>query len=153
MTLVAALGASTSARLLATDIDTDVLATARRGIYPADAARACGEARLHRFFQRGAGDNAGSVRIKPELARLVEFAPLNLLADAWPALNGFAAQLDVIFCRNVMIYFDKPTQQAILERFARVLRPGGLLMVGHSENFTQCRDWFVLRGKTVYERV
>jgi chemotaxis protein methyltransferase CheR len=58
-----------------------------------------------------------------------------------------------VFCRNVMIYFDKPTQRAILERISRALRPGGLLLVGHSENFTQCRDWFVLRGKTVYERV
>jgi len=153
MTLVEALGSGTSARLLATDIDTEVLATARRGVYPEESARACGDARLRRFFQRGAGANAGMVRIKPEIARMVEFAPLNLLEESWPALRGFAEQVDIVFCRNVMIYFDKPTQRAILERISRVLRPGGLLLVGHSENFTQCRDWFVLRGKTVYERV
>src|SRR5208282_1659759 len=110
-------------------------------------------ARLHRFFQRGKGDNAGKVRVKSELAKMVEFAPLNLLEESWPQLRSFAPQVDVVFCRNVMIYFDKPTQRAILARIARVLRPGGLMLVGHSENFTDCREWFVLRGKTVYERL
>ncbi|HUN92773.1 MAG TPA: CheR family methyltransferase [Burkholderiaceae bacterium] len=153
MTLVEALGAGTSARLLATDIDTNVLDTARRGVYAQESARACGEERLRRFFQRGAGDNAGMVRVKPELSRMVEFAPLNLLDESWPQLRKFGPQVDVVFCRNVMIYFDKPTQRAILGRIAQVLRPGGLLLVGHSENFTDCRDWFVLRGKTVYARV
>jgi chemotaxis protein methyltransferase CheR len=153
MTMAEALGGGSTARLFATDIDTDVLATARRGVYPIESARACGAERLHRFFQRGKGGNDGKVRVKPELAKMVEFAPLNLLEESWPQLRAFAPQVDVVFCRNVMIYFDKPTQRAILARIAQVLRPGGLMLVGHSENFTDCREWFVLRGKTVYERL
>jgi chemotaxis protein methyltransferase CheR len=153
MTLVETLGASTAARLLATDIDTTVMATAARAVYRLDSARQCGEARLKRFFLRGAGANEGQVRVRPELARLVEFAAMNLLDDVWPALRAFAPQLDVVFCRNVMIYFDKPTQRRVLERIAAVLRPGGLLFAGHSESFTDCRGLFALRGKTVYERL
>jgi chemotaxis protein methyltransferase CheR len=153
MTMVEALGADTTARLLATDIDTNVLAAAQQGAYKLDAAKSCGEARLKRFFLRGKGSNEGKVRVRPELARLIEFAPLNLLDPHWPALRAFAPGLDAVFCRNVMIYFDKATQRGILGRIAQALKPGGLLFVGHSENFTDCRDWFALRGKTVYERL
>jgi chemotaxis protein methyltransferase CheR len=152
MTMVESLGDAAGARLLATDIDTEVLAAAARGVYRLEAAQGCGEARLRRFFLRGKGTNAGSVRVKPELSKRVEFASLNLLADTWPQIGAFARELDVIFCRNVMIYFDKPTQRVILGKMARLLRPGGLLVVGHSENFSDCRDWFTLKGKTVYER-
>ena len=153
MTMAEALGAGTGARLLATDIDTQVLAAGSRGVYRLDAARQCGEERLKRFFLRGTGANDGMARVKPDLPRLIQFALLNLLEPSWPALRTFASALDVIFCRNVMIYFDKPTQRGILERFAQVLRPGGLLFIGHSENFTDHRDHFALRGKTVYERL
>ncbi len=153
MTMLESLGNTTSARLLATDIDTNVLATARRGVYRLDSTRQCGEERLKRFFLRGTGANDGMVRVKPELAKLVEFAPLNLLEPGWSAQKQFAQQLDVVFIRNVMIYFDKPTQRRILERLAEVIRKGGLLFIGHSENFTDHRELFALRGKTVYERV
>jgi chemotaxis protein methyltransferase CheR len=153
MTLIESLGAGTSARLLATDIDTNVLATARRGVYRLDSTRQCGDERLKRFFLRGTGANEGMVRVKPELGKLVEFAPLNLLEPGWGAQKQFAQQLDVVFIRNVMIYFDKPTQRRILERLAEVIRKGGLLFIGHSENFTDHRELFALRGKTVYERV
>ncbi len=152
MTMIEALGAGTGARLLATDIDTNVLATAGRGVYRLDSARQCGDERLKRFFLRGSGANEGMARIKPEVARLASFAPLNLLEAGWGALRGFAPSVDAIFCRNVMIYFDKPTQRQILDRMAQVLRPGGLLFIGHSENFTDHREHFKLRGKTVYER-
>jgi chemotaxis protein methyltransferase CheR len=91
--------------------------------------------------------------VKPEAQRLVEFEPLNLLESGWSAQRRFAGQLDVVFIRNVMIYFDKPTQRQILERLAAVIRRGGLLFIGHSENFTDQRELFVLRGKTVYERI
>jgi len=91
--------------------------------------------------------------VRPELERTVEFAPLNLLESNWEAQRHFAAVLDVVFIRNVMIYFDRATQRRILERIASVLRRGGLLFVGHSENFTDNRTHFVLRGKTVYERI
>jgi chemotaxis protein methyltransferase CheR len=153
MTMIEALGSNTGSRLLATDIDTNVLAAAGRGVYRVDSARASGEERLRKFFLRGTGSHEGMARVKPELAKLVQFAPLNLLEAGWPALRGFAQSLDVIFCRNVMIYFDKPTQRQILDRFAQVLRPGGLLFIGHSENFTDHREHFALRGKTVYERL
>ena len=153
MTILETLGAGAQARLLATDIDTNVLQTAARGVYKLDGARGCSEQQVRRHFMRGAGDNAGMIRVKPELARLVQFADLNLLEENWPAVRSFGTPLDAIFCRNVMIYFDKATQRVVLERFARVLRPGGLLFVGHSENFTDCREWFTLRGKTIYERV
>jgi chemotaxis protein methyltransferase CheR len=152
ITLIDALGASTSARLLATDIDTSVLATAARGVYRLEAAQHCGDARLKRFFLRGTGANEGQARVKPEVARRVAFAQLNLLDDDWPVLRDFAPQLDAVFCRNVMIYFDKPTQRRVLERIARVLRPGGLLFAGHSENLTDSGALFALRGRTVYER-
>ncbi len=105
-------------------------------------------ARLQRFFLRGKGNNEGFLRVKPELQRMVEFLSVNLIRDDWP----FREPFDIVFCRNVMIYFDAPTQRSVLERIHRVMKPGGLLFVGHSENFNESRDLFVLRGKTVYER-
>src|SRR5207237_879018 len=124
-----------------------------RGVYRLEAVRVCGEARQRRFFLRGKGANEGMARVRPELERLVDFAQLNLLEPAWEAQRTFAASLDVVFIRNVMVYFDKATQRRILERLASVVRKGGLVFVGHSENFTECRTHFALRGKTVYERI
>lgn len=89
---------------------------------------------------------AGKVRVRRELRELVTFRRINLLEDGWP-MRG---PLDVIFCRNVMIYFDKPTQLAILERFAPLMKPGGLMFAGHSESFHHATHLFRLRGKTVY---
>jgi chemotaxis protein methyltransferase CheR len=152
MTVEEACGASSGARLLATDIDTRALADAKRGIYRLDAARRCGEARLKRHFLRGHGAQQGLARIRPALAQCIEFAPLNLLDTSWVAVQSFAPRLDAVFCRNVLIYFDKPTQARVVDRLARVLRPGGLLFVGHAENLTEHREQFTLRGKSVYER-
>jgi chemotaxis protein methyltransferase CheR len=126
-----------------------VLAKAQRGVYPADA-RGLSPERLKRHFLRGTGSNAGSIRVKPELARLVEFRPFNLMSTSWSTLGE---PFDVVFCRNVMIYFDEPTQRRVLEHTHGVTRPGALLYVGHSENFNDSRDIFRLRGKTIYERV
>ena len=89
------------------------------------------ESRLKRFFLKGRGANAGQVRVRPEIADMVRYDTLNPLAPSWPINEKF----DAIFCRNVMIYFDKPTQARILERFVPC-SPGGLLFAGHSENFT-----------------
>lgn len=88
------------------------------------------------------------VRAKPEMRKAIEFISVNLIRDDWP----FREPFDVVFCRNVMIYFDAPTQRKVLERIHRVLKPGGMLFVGHAENFSESRDLFTLRGKTVYER-
>ncbi|HSI57597.1 MAG TPA: CheR family methyltransferase [Ideonella sp.] len=147
MVLNEILGAQTSARLLATDIDTKVLATAQRGVYAAEA-RGLSPERLKRHFLRGTGGNAGFVRVKPELAKLIDFKPFNLMAPHWSLGEPF----DIVFCRNVMIYFDAGTQRKVLERIHGAMRPGGLLFVGHSENFTDARDLFHLRGKTIYVR-
>ena len=148
MTVAEALGAQAQVSILASDIDTKVLATAQRGVYEADS-RGLSAERLLRHFMRGKGGNAGFIRIKPELARRVEFRPFNLMSHSWSLGEPF----DLIFCRNVMIYFDAATQRQVLQQMHSVLRPGGLLYVGHSENFTESRALFRLRGKTVYQRV
>jgi chemotaxis protein methyltransferase CheR len=153
ITVIEAAGPGSGARILATDIDTQVLACAGRGVYSDQTVQACGETRMRRFFLRGTGSNAGMVRVRPELARLVEFGQLNLQEPDWPLVNRFGTPLDAVFCRNVMIYFNRATQRTVLERIATVLRPGGLLFAGHSENFTDCHGLFELRGKTVYERL
>jgi len=150
MTLAETLGPRAgSASVLATDIDTNVLARASQGIYEADRVAKMDFARLQRFFLKGRGAQTGKVRVRPELVAMVRFAPLNLLAPNWNIEGGF----DAIFCRNVMIYFDKPTQAKILRRFEPLLKPDGLLFAGHSENFTYVMDRFRLLGSTVYERV
>jgi chemotaxis protein methyltransferase CheR len=134
--------------ILASDIDTKVLATAQRAVYAADS-RGLSEQRLKAHFLRGKGANAGFVRVKPELAKIIDFRTHNLMASQWSLGDPF----DIVFCRNVMIYFDGPTQRRVLERIHRVMKPGSLLYVGHSENFSEARDLFHLRGKTIYERV
>jgi chemotaxis protein methyltransferase CheR len=105
--------------------------------------------RLRAHFLRGKGANSGFIRVKTELARTIEFRTHNLMDPNWSLGEPF----DIVFCRNVMIYFDAPTQRRVLERIHRVMKPGGWLYVGHSENFSEARDLFRLRGKTIYERV
>tara|TARA_R110000824_G_scaffold222202_1_gene409766 strand:- start:186700 stop:187572 length:873 start_codon:yes stop_codon:yes gene_type:complete len=147
MTLLETLGAKASqAKVIATDIDTDALARARAGVYPLEQVRKLDEVRVKRFFQKGTGNHAGFARIRPEVSALVEFQPLNLLAPQWPIKGLF----DAVFCRNIMIYFDKDTQSKILKRFAPLMKPDGLLFAGHSENFSYISDAFKLRGQTVY---
>jgi chemotaxis protein methyltransferase CheR len=152
MTVVETLGHAAPVRIVASDIDTKVLATAQRGVYGSDA-RGLSQERLQRHFLRGKGANAGFLRVKPELAKLIEFRPFNLMSRSWSGTNGLGEPFDLIFCRNVMIYFDGPTQRQVLQQMHTVLKPGGLLYVGHSENFTDARDLFRLRGKTIYQRV
>jgi chemotaxis protein methyltransferase CheR len=132
--------------ILATDIDTNVLAAARTGVYAADGAQRLDTRLLKRYFLRGTGANANKVRVRPELGALIDFQPLNLLHERWP----FDTRFHAIFCRNVMIYFDKPTQHDVLRRLARHVTPDGLLFAGHSENFGFARELFELRGQTVY---
>ena len=134
-------------QIVATDIDTNVLAVGEKGVYGMDRLAKMEPERARRFFLRGRGDQEGMARVRPELRNLVTFRQLNLLADKWP-LTG---QFDVIFCRNVMIYFDKATQKQILARFVPLMKPNALLFAGHSENFLYVSDSLKLRGKTVYE--
>jgi chemotaxis protein methyltransferase CheR len=149
MTLSETLGPrARESQVIATDIDTDALAKAREAVYTLDQVAKLGETRRKRFFLRGSGARAGQARIRPDLAAMVELQALNLLATNWQISGPF----DAIFCRNVMIYFDKQTQVRILERFAPLLKPDGLLFAGHSENFSYISQAFRLRGQTIYER-
>lgn len=148
MSAIEALGPNLNFSLTASDIDSKVLASAAQGVYRLEGLKGVSEERIQRYFLRGKGAKAGMARIKPELQRLITFISVNLIRDDWP----FREPFDVVFCRNVMIYFDAPTQRKVLERIHRVMAPGGLLFVGHAENFGESRDLFSLRGKTVYER-
>ena len=132
--------------IIASDIDTGVLATASQGIYPLERVEQLSLQRKQRFFLRGKGGQAGKVKVRDELRELIEFRQINLLDPHW----GIAGGLDIIFCRNVMIYFDKPTQNRLLERMVALLRPEGLFFAGHSESFIQAGHLVTLIGRTVY---
>ena len=148
ITLCEALGTMTpNAQVIATDIDTNVLATGANGVYPIERLDKMPAEQAKRFFLKGKGQHEGMVRVRPEIRQMVTFKQLNLLSDSWP----ISGQFDAIFCRNVMIYFDKPTQSKILSRFVPLMKPDALLFAGHSENFLYVSDAFKLRGKTVYE--
>jgi chemotaxis protein methyltransferase CheR len=149
MTLIEALGehAARHATVLATDIDTQVLAKCDAGVYQLDQVKHLSQERLKRFFLKGTGAHAGFVKVRPELRAMIRFERLNLTDRDY----GLRQQFDAIFCRNVMIYFDKPTQAQVLSRFDPLVKPGGLLFAGHSENFTYVTQAFRLRGQTVYE--
>jgi len=133
--------------ILATDLDTQVLAKAQAGIYPMEKLEKLPKEKLRKFFFRGKGIHAGYAMVRPELRNMITFRQLNLLDANWPVRGPF----DAIFCRNVMIYFDKQTQYKILKKFVPLLAPNGLLFAGHSESFQHAADLFKLREKTVYE--
>lgn len=147
MTVAETFGSNVShVSIMASDLDTNVLATAQKGVYPIERVEKLSPERLHKFFLRGTGSQEGYVSVRPELKRLIEFQRINLL-DASYSVKG---PLDIIFCRNVMIYFDKPTQYKILSRFAPMMQPDGLMFAGHSESFLHASDLFKSLGKTVY---
>lgn len=149
MTAIEALGASPNFGLIASDIDSKVLATAQRGVYRMDGVKGLDSQKFQRFFLRGKAGNDGMIKVRPELQKIINFISVNLIKDDWP----FEDKFDIVFCRNVMIYFDAATQRKVLERIHRVMVPGGLLFVGHAENFSDARDIFLLKGKTIYERI
>ena len=134
-------------RIAATDISSRALTEAKRGVYPADRLANLTPAWQRSFFLRGERNSEGLYRVKPEVAKLVDFHRLNLI-EAFPKLDSF----DVIFCRNVMIYFDKPTQQKLIERLADRLEPGGYLLIGHSENLTGIEHALTYVKPTVYRK-
>lgn len=145
MTLVKAFGSfDTSARVVASDIDSNVLNTASRGVYPLQKIDSLENKR--NFFLRGKGANSGYAKVVPELRRLLDFQRVNLLDDSYP----IKPNVDVIFCRNVMIYFDKETQHQILMKLLDKLRPGGLYIAGHSENFNHLGHLIKPVGRTAY---
>lgn len=132
-------------RILATDISTRVLARAREGLYNSDVAREIPPGYLKSYFQSRQEEN--TIRVKTAIKSLVRFARLNL-NENWPMKGPF----DVIFCRNVMIYFDKATQQNLIERFWRMLRPGGFLFIGHSESLITSVHKFKYVQPAIYQK-
>jgi chemotaxis protein methyltransferase CheR len=135
-------------KILATDIDSEILNTAARGVYPADRLQGVSDERRNRWFVSGTGAAAGQVRVKPELQTMITFRTLNLMGD-WPMHGPF----DVIFCRNVMIYFDQPTREKLLMRYAGLLADGGYLCLGHSESIHTTHTKFKLVGRTIYRKI
>jgi chemotaxis protein methyltransferase CheR len=134
-------------KILATDIDSEILATAARGEYSAERMQGISPERRQRWFVAGVGVQAGTVRIKSELQSLITFRTLNLMGE-WPMHGPF----DVIFCRNVMIYFDQPTRERLLARYAQLLVDGGYLCLGHSESIHMQHAQFKLVGRTIYKK-
>lgn len=134
-------------KILATDIDTNVLATAEQGVYDPKKVEGVSKTRLQRWFMKGKGDKSDLVRVKPELRELITFRQLNLL-KGWPMQGLF----DVLFCRNVVIYFDKDTQRVLFDRFANTLEEDAHMFIGHSESLFKVTDRFELLGKTIHKK-
>ncbi|KUJ71579.1 protein-glutamate O-methyltransferase CheR [Thiomicrospira sp. WB1] len=148
ITLKEAVPAGWDARVLATDLDTSVVETAERGVYKMDRLKGVSQERIKRWFLKGSGRHEGMVKVKPELQKIIDFGQINLMNE-WPIRD----QIDVIFCRNVVIYFDKPTQSRLFERYADLLPSHGHLFVGHSESLYKVSDRFKLLGQTIYQKI
>ena len=133
--------------LQATDLDSNVLASASRGIYTMSRVEGMSKQRLKRWFYRGKGSQQGMVKVKPELNQMISFAQLNLM-DNW-----HVEPQDIIFCRNVIIYFNKETKTRLVQKYAESLKPGGYLFIGHSESLYKITDRFELIGNTIYRKV
>lgn len=135
-------------KILATDLDSNVVDRAKAGIYSADRVNGIDKGRQQKFFRKGRGDqHAGQMKVAAELQNMITFKQLNLMHD-WP-MQG---QFDVIFCRNVVIYFNKDTQRELFARYASILADDGYLFVGHSESLHKVSDRFNLIGKTIYHK-
>jgi chemotaxis protein methyltransferase CheR len=149
MTVCEALGDTPriDVKILATDLDSNVLARAKSGKYSADQVKGIKSDRLSRFFDATDSSGTPSYTVKPALSRLITFKQLNLMHEL--PMRG---PLDVIFCRNVVIYFDKDTQRSLFQRFARLQRTVDHLFIGHSESMFKVSDAYTLIGKTIYKR-
>jgi len=134
--------------IIASDVNTSVLAHAQRASYSPDRVARMPAAQVQQFFTRESSPAGEMLTVRPELKKLINFRPINLLESNWGVQSG----LDAIFCRNVMIYFDKQTQYAILKRFVPLLRLDGSMFAGHSESFLHASDLFRPMGRTVYQR-
>ena len=134
-------------RILATDLDTNVVTHAANGIYDTSVIEGLPDEKRNRWFQKGSGKQEGFIRTSATLRKLIAFRPLNLMGK-WP----MTGQFDVVFCRNVVIYFDKSTQCVLFNRFADTMQPNGKLFIGHSETLHNVSDRFASVGKTIYRK-
>lgn len=135
-------------KILATDLDTNVLETARQGIYDIDKITGVSPQRYQTWFLEGSGKHQGKAKVSRKLRDLVTFRPLNLL-QPFP----FKGPMDIIFCRNVVIYFDKDTQRQLFAKFAKIQNKNGYLFIGHSETLYNVTDQYQLIGQTLYQRI
>ena len=135
--------------ILATDIDTQVLDKAQDGNYPADHLAEVDPKYLKTYFTRNENSKGDFYRVKDQLKEIVYFRRLNLLSEEYPMKKKF----DIIFCRNVIIYFDRETQKKLFEKYHSFLKDDGYLLIGHSENITSITNKFVLAGRTIYKKV
>jgi chemotaxis protein methyltransferase CheR len=135
------------AKILATDIDSNVLAAGKSGVYDERRIEDVPKKFKEKYFHKGVGNNQSKVKVDKKLSKLITFKQLNLLHD-WPMKGPF----DIIFCRNVIIYFDKKTQQDLFARYYDMLAPGGLLILGHSENLGQYQAHFDNVGRTIFRK-
>lgn len=150
MTVASVFGSYTpNISILATDIDSKVLHIAREGVYAQSSISQLSLQQRQQFFYKGKGKHTGKVKIADELRQMVRFEPLNLMSPSW-CVEG---PVDIIFCRNVMIYFDRQTQQKILSRMVKLMAPNGMYVAGHSENFTMYPNLVMPMGKTIYRPV
>jgi chemotaxis protein methyltransferase CheR len=140
-------GAAPRCRILSTDISTRALDKARRAVYPADRFSGVPGEWLPRYLLKGEKDSAGLYKVRPEVARMVQFERLNLIEPA-----RSSASFPLIWCRNVMIYFDQPTQERVVQRLERSLEPGGYLFVGHSESLSAVRHSLEFIQPAIYRR-
>ena len=147
MTLLENVPSGWDIKILATDVDTNVLATAASGIYSSDRVSGISEKQLKAWFKQGKGSQHNRVKVKPALQQLIRFKQLNLMGS-WPMKRPF----DVIFCRNVLIYFDRETKQMLARRYAELLAEGDRLFIGHSESLHQLSTSFDLIGNTIYQK-
>lgn len=135
-------------KILATDLDFNVVAHGKEGVYDQRRVEGMSQKRLNEWFRKGSGENEGKVRVIDELRDLITFKQLNLMHD-WPMKGPF----DIIFCRNVMIYFNKETQAILTDRYANYLAEDGHLIIGHSESLFKVSERFNLIGKTIYQKL
>lgn len=135
-------------KILATDLDSNVLQRGKDAIYGYDRVEGIGEERIKKFFLHDKSGNANRVMVKPMLREMISFKRLNLL-EKWPMKMSY----DIVFCRNVVIYFNKETQRKLFDNIANMMPVGGYLFIGHSESLTNICDRFELVGRTIYRKV
>ncbi len=134
-------------KILATDIDSYVVNKASSAVYDLNRVDSINKTLLNKYFKKGTGDSSGFVKVNPELVKMIDFKQLNLLHN-WPISDT----MDFIFCRNVVIYFDKPTKNKLVERYAELMIDEGYLFMGHSESLYKSTEKFHLLGKTIYQK-
>lgn len=135
-------------KILATDLDSNMVARGKAGVYTTERVEGLSESRMKKWVERGKGENSDKVRMSQKLRDLITFKKLNLM-EGWPMKGPF----DFMFCRNVVIYFNKETQRELFERYANLLKDDAYLFIGHSESLNKVTDRFNLLGKTIYQKV